>query len=124
MDGFEYYFNALPEETFFKSLYEYNPEDLNKIYELLNLKNCDSKKTLFETVIPIIMNKIGFKEAKTYKDVVYALIEYIALKENIDQFKVYDLYDFLCLVKTKIRFKDKSKLDEVIYRLVKDLEIK
>jgi len=124
IDGFEYYFNTLPEEVFFKSLCEYNPEELNKIYDLLNLKNYESKKSLFETVIPAVMNKIGVKEIKSYKDVIYALTEYIALKENIDQFKVYDFHEFLSLVKTKIRFKDKNKLDEVIYRLVKDLEIK
>jgi NTE family protein len=123
VEGFEYYFNSLPEEVFFKSLYNYNQDELNKIYELLNLKNLDSKKTLFETVIPILLNKIGFKEAKTYKDVVYALTEYIALKENIEQFKVYDFHEFLGLIKSTIRFKGKNRLDEVIYRLVKDLEI-
>jgi len=124
VDGFQYYFNSLPEEVFFKSLYEYKQDELNKIYELLNLKKFDSKKTLFETVIPILLNKIGFKEAKTYKDVIYALTEYIASKENIDQFKIYDFQEFLEIVKSTIRFKGKNKLDEVIYRLVKDLEIK
>ena len=123
LDGFEYYFNPLAEEIFQKSLSEYNPEELNKIYELLNLTSFDSKKTLFETVIPILISKIGFKEAKTYKDVVQALVEYIALKENIEQYKVYDFYEFLTLVKSKIRFKDKNRLDEVIYRFIKDLKI-
>ncbi|MDD2376267.1 MAG: patatin-like phospholipase family protein [Clostridia bacterium] len=122
LDGLEYSFNSLSEEIFQKSLSEYNQEELNKIYELLSLTGFDSKKTLFETVIPILLSKIGFKEVKTYKDVVLALVEYIALKENIDQFKVYNFYDFLSLVKSKIRFKDKNRLDEVIYRFVKDLE--
>jgi len=123
LDGFEYYFNPLAEELFQKSLSEYKQEELNKIYELLNLTSFESKKTLFETVIPILISKIGFKEAKTYKDVVQALVEYIALKENIEQYKVYDFYEFLTLVKSKIRFKDKNRLDEVIYRFIKDLEI-
>ena len=123
LDGIEYYFNPLAEELFQKSLSEYKQEELNKIYELLNLTSFESKKTLFETVIPILISKIGFKEAKTYKDVVQALVEYIALKENIEQYKVYDFYEFLTLVKSKIRFKDKNRLDEVIYRFIKDLEI-
>lgn len=123
LDGFEYYFNPLSEEIFLNSLSEYNQVELNKLYELLNLTSYDSKKSLFETVIPILLKKIGFKEAKTYKDVVQALVEYVAKKENIEQFKVYDFKEFLTLVKSKIRIKGKNKLDEVIYRLVKNIEI-
>lgn len=124
LDGFEYYFKSLPEEIYLNSLSEYNPEELNKLYELLNLTSYSSKKSLFETVIPILLKKIGFKEAKTYKDVILALVEYVALKENIEQFKIYDFREFLSIVKSKIRIKGKSKLDEVIYRFVKNLEIK
>ncbi len=124
LDGFEYYFNPLSEEIYLNSLIEYNQIELNKIYTLLKLTSHDSKKPLLEIVIPALINKIGFKGAATYKDVIQALVEYVALKENIEQFKVYEFKDFLSLVKSKIRIKNKSKLDEVIYRLVKNLEIK
>jgi hypothetical protein len=67
---------------------------------------------------------MGFDEAKTYKDAIYTLVEYIALKENVDQFKIYDFPEFLNIVKSTIRLKDKNKIDEVIYRFVRNLEIK
>jgi NTE family protein len=124
LDGFEYYFNSISEEIFLKSLLEYDELGLNEIYKLLNLTGYNSKKTLFEIVIPILLKKIGFKEAKTYKDVVQALTEYIALKENVEQFKVYDFNEFLNLVKLKIRMKGKNKLDQVIYRFIKNFNIK
>ncbi|MDF2865273.1 MAG: patatin [Clostridia bacterium] len=124
LDGFEYYFNPLPEEIYLNSLIEYDQIELNKIYTLLKLTSHDSKKSLLEIVIPALISKIGFKGVVTYKDVIQALVEYVALKENIEQFKVYEFKDFLSLVKSKIRIKNKSKLDEVIYRLVKNLEIK
>lgn len=124
LDGIDYYFNTISEQTILKSLLEYDDEELNKIYSVLKLKTRDSKKPLFEAVIPVIFKKMGFDEAKTYKDVVLTLVEYIALKENIDQFNIYNFPEFLNDVKNKIRLKDKNKLDEVIYRFVKNLEIK
>jgi NTE family protein len=124
LDGFDYYINPLPEETFLKSILEYDQEELAKIYSILRLKNYNSKKTLLETVLPIVLIKIGSKGAKTYKDVIESLVEYVALRENIDQFKVYEFSELLTLVKNKIKLKDKSKLDQVIYRFVKNLEVR
>lgn len=123
LDGFDYYFNPLKEEMFLNSLVNFDSEELNKIYEGLGIKNTDSKKSLFETVIPVLLKKIGFKETKNYKEAVYALVEYVALKENIEQYNVYDIQDMLNVIKPKIKFKDKNKLDQAIYRFVKYLEI-
>lgn len=123
LDGFEYYFNPISEETCLKSLFEYDTKELKKIYESLKITDNDSKKTLLETVIPVLLKKIGFKDVKTYKETIYAFVEYIALRENIEQYKIYDFHELLNLVKSKIRLKDKNKLDEVIYRFVKYLEI-
>ncbi len=124
LDGFEYYFNPLSEDIFLKGLLEYNQTELDKIYELLNITDCNSKKALFETIIPLLLKKIGFKELKTYKDVIQALTEYIALNEDIEQFKVYDFNEFLNTVKLTIRIKGKGKIDEVIYRFIKNFNIK
>lgn len=124
LDGIDYYFNPVLESTILNSLTQYDDEELNKIYSVLKLKTRDSKKPLFEVVIPVIFKKMGFDEAKTYKDAIFTLVEYIALKENVDQFKIYDFKDFLNIVKGTIRLKDKNKIDEVIYRFVRNLEIK
>jgi NTE family protein len=124
LDGFDYYFKPIKEETALKALAEYDSDELNKIYAMLKLKTRDSKKPLFETVIPVLFRKMGFKDVTSYKDVIYSLLEYIAMNEEIEQFKVYDIQEFLSLVKSKIRLKGKSKIDELIYRFVKNLEIK
>lgn len=124
LDGLDYYFNPFPEENILNGLVEYSNDELNKIYSMLNLKTRDTKKPLFEIVIPIMLKKLGFKEVKTYKETIYALLEYIALNEDIEQFKVYDLPEFLNIVKKKMKLKDKNKLDDLIYRFVKNLEIK
>lgn len=124
LDGFDYYINPVSEDTILKSLLYYPQDELNKIYSTLKLETYNSKKVLFEVVMPVLMKKLGSRDNKTYKDVIYTLVEYVALKENIEQFKIYNFEELLGLVKSKIRLKDKNKLDEVIYRFVKYLDIK
>ncbi|MEG1704983.1 MAG: patatin-like phospholipase family protein [Clostridia bacterium] len=124
LDGFEYYINNIDEEIYFESLFNYDNDNLNKIYISLSLVNRDTKKTLFETVIPTLMKKIGIKEVKTYKEVIVSLIEYVAEKENIEKFKIYDIIELLQICKSKVVLKGKNKLDEIIYRFIKGLEIK
>lgn len=121
LDGFEYYIYNEDEEYYFNSLCNYDNDELNKIYSCLSLTIRDTKKTLFETVIPSLLKRINSK-AVTYKESLIDLTEYVAEKENINKFEIYEFEDLLKLCKSKIILKNKNKLDEAIYRLIRGLE--
>ena len=52
----------------------------------------------------------------------YALIEHVAKKENVEKYKIYDFNDFLDIVKSKITLRGKTKQEQAIYRFVKYLK--
>ena len=129
LDGYRYYVNPLDEKIFFNMLGNYNIKELTKIVDLLEIE-CpmygNIRKVLFEQVLNALVSKTRIKEANTYKDTVYTLLEYVAKKEEVDRFKIYDFEGFLESIKEKINLKNKnlSKYDKAIYRFVKYLEYK
>jgi hypothetical protein len=78
-------------------------------------------KILFEEVIPLLVYRTQVKVANNYKEAIYALVEYVAIKENVEKYKVYDFEELLALVKNKIKNNQKAKIDDAIYRFVKSI---
>ncbi len=126
LDGIRYYANKLDEMEFFNMLTNYNLEKLEKISELL-LINYDSKdnlrKLLFEEILNVLVSKTLVKEAYTYKEAIYALVEHVAIKEKVNRYKTYEFCELLNLTKSKINLKKvKNKTEQAIYRFVKYLK--
>lgn len=127
LDGFRYYIKPLDEKTFFNMLGNYDIKELSKIVELLEIElpiYGNIRKLLFEQVLGVLVSKTLIKEANSYKDSVYAIVEYVAKKEDIDRLKIYNFKEFLGKVKEKVNLKNRalSKYDKAIYRFVKYLE--
>lgn len=125
LDGMRYYTNRLDELEFFNMLVNYDIKKLEKIAQLLSIQ-FDSKdnlrKLLFEMILNILVSKTQLKEAYTYKEAIYALVEYVAQKENVPRYHIYDFYELLNLTKAKINLKThKNKIEQAIYRFVKYL---
>lgn len=125
LDGIRYYAKAKNEEYFFDRICKFDVEQAEKIARVLKLKikseSSSYMKILFEEIIPLLVYRTQVKIASSYKEAIYALVEYIAIKENVEKYKVYDFEELLTIVKDKIKHNQKIKIDDAIYRFVKSL---
>jgi NTE family protein len=124
LDGIRYYTKPQNEEYFFNRICKFDVEHAEKIAKILKLKiksKSSYMKILFEEVIPLLVYRTQVKVANNYKEAIYALVEYVAIKENVEKYKVYDFEELLALVKNKIKNNQKAKIDDAIYRFVKSI---
>mgnify|MGYP004684337807 FL=1 len=125
LDGIRYYVNSQEEKKFVHMLVDYDIDEMAKIAKGLDFEfsSYDNLRKIFlEEILNALVSKTLVKEAATYKEVVYALIEHVAKKENVEKYKIYDFNDFLDIVKSKITLRGKTKQEQAIYRFVKYLK--
>lgn len=125
LDGIRYYVNSQEEKKFVHMLVDYDIDEMAKIAKGLDFEfsSYDNLRKIFlEQILNALVSKTLVKEAATYKEVVYALIEHVAKKENVEKYKIYDFNDFLDIVKSKITLRGKTKQEQAIYRFVKYLK--
>jgi len=94
--GEKYYLRILPDEkdAFFSSILSVSSDVIFKAAKLLNIKGNDSKRILFERIIPIIADELRLPANTSYEDVVLSLMEYIAEQKNIEKYKIRTLSEF------------------------------
>ena len=125
LDGIRYYVNSQEEKKFVHMLVDYDIDEMAKIAKGLDFEfsSYDNLRKIFlEQILNALVSKTLVKEAATYKEAVYALIEHVAKKENVEKYKIYDFNDFLDIVKSKITLRGKTKQEQAIYRFVKYLK--
>lgn len=125
LDGIRYYVNSQEEKKFIHMLVDYDIDEMAKIAKGLDFEfsSYDNLRKIFlEEILNALVSKTLVKEAATYKEAVYALIEHVAKKENVEKYKIYDFNDFLDIVKSKITLRGKTKQEQAIYRFVKYLK--
>lgn len=125
LDGIRYYVNSQEEKKFVHMLVDYDIDEMAKIAKGLDFEfsSYDNLRKIFlEEILNALVSKTLVKEAATYKEAVYALIEHVAKKENVEKYKIYDFNDFLDIVKSKITLRGKTKQEQAIYRFVKYLK--
>ena len=123
LDGIEYYLKPNDEEFYYSLFKNYDEKRLKRIYTLLGLDYVDSYKVFLDTVIPTLLKKIDAKNVRTYKEAMCYLLEYVAKKEGIDKFKVYEFYELVNIVKNNMKVTKKTKILEVIYIFIKGIDI-
>ncbi len=125
LDGIRYYVNSQEEKKFVHMLVDYDIDEMAKIAKGLDFEfsSYDNLRKIFlEEILNALVSKTLVKEAATYKEAVYALIEHVAKKENVEKYKIYDFNDFLDIVKSKITLRGKTKQEQAIYKFVKYLK--
>lgn len=125
LDGIRYYVNSQEEKKFVHMLVDYDIDEMAKIAKGLDFEfsSYDNLRKIFlEEILNALVSKTLVKEASTYKEAVYALIEHVAKKENVEKYKIYDFNDFLDIVKSKITLRGKTKQEQAIYKFVKYLK--
>ena len=127
LDGFRYYVLPLDEEVFFNMLSKYDVKELKKIIDFLEIECAvgeNVRKILFDEVLALLVSKTSLKKALTYKESVYALLEYVAKSEGVEKYNIYDFESLLDITKSKVnlRLKNKTKYEEAIYKFIKHLK--
>ena len=123
LDGIEYYIKPKSEEYYYSLFRNYNKDYLKKIYSMLNLEYIDSYKVFLDVVIPVLLKKIDSKNVRTYKDTMNYFVEFVAKREGIDKYKVYEFEELVTLVRNNMKASKKSKILEILYILIKGLDV-
>ncbi len=142
LKGKNYYIKSIyHEEYYINHLLSINKERINKVAKLLGIKNIPCNRALFEHIIPRLSELMDVKRESSYEDLVIYLYEKIALKQNLDRFKIYTFDEFINVINDNFNpqnynnhnvpgfikksdilsrtVKDKV-LDEIIYNLLLD----
>ena len=69
----------------------------------------DSKRMLFEGIVPIIADLLKLPKTATYEDIFIELMEVIALERNVEKFKIYTINSFIDAIENSMPIEDKEK---------------
>lgn len=103
LKGREYYIiGDISEEKALKYLMTLNEETIIELAELFNLSQYISQnRLLLEGIIPKLFNAMSLRENTEYKDLVFNLLERLALYKKVNTFEIYTLEEFIELLNNK-----------------------
>ncbi len=128
LDGIKYYIKHKSDDFYFKILSNYSEYNIKRINKLLHIEDVNTKKMFLEVTIPMLLKRLGYKEVKTYKEMVTIILEYVAVLGKIERFNVYSFNELLDLAKVVSVPKNKNmgiiNKDSALGKLVKsDIDI-
>ena len=127
LDGYRYYFNNVTDDEVENILYNISIQDITNMLEKLNIKIVPEKniKEIFfkkgiYTMSLFTKNKKILNTRAPIKDMFISIIEELGIMFNVDKYKIYDLNEYVKILKEKI-IKDinvntnKIKKDNLIF---------
>ena len=127
LDGYRYYFNNVTDDEVENILYNISIQDMTNMLEKLNIKIVPGKniKEIFfkkgiYTMSLFTKNKKILNTRAPIKDMFISIIEELGIMFNVDKYKIYDLNEYVKILKEKI-IKDinvntnKIKKDNLIF---------
>lgn len=95
LKGRKYYIEPF-EEVFFFDILNNIPENvILQIGETLKVSQMDSKRMLFEKIIPTIADLLKLPNTATYEEIFIGLLEVIAEKKSVEKFNIYSINEFI-----------------------------
>lgn len=110
------------EDYFLHFLLNLGEKKIYKLGEILGVEKMPYRRMLFEAIIPILFELLGFDEDGGYEDLVLALYERAAEKYGIERFKIYRYDEFADNVKNSYR-PSRDKISHKIPRLLKSSDL-
>ena len=113
LDGIRYYINSVKNKTIIERIKKMDYATLEKIISLANIKmKVGENVTEFfsQKVLPKLSTRTKNKNLTKEKEYVISLIEHIALKNNLERFKIYTFEELLNEAK---KYTDKKNLDAI-----------
>jgi len=115
LKGKRYYIKPSKKNEDFFVDYFVNLDDANikSVCELFGIENANSRRALFEHIIPKIGNILNIPPSASYGDIVISLIENAAQVLEVEQFSVYTVKELL----TNIMKKYKGTSEDIIKQI-------
>ena len=124
LDGNEYTFNYITKEQINKYKDDITPEEALKILRstMISYKPGDNVVELaIKKAIPLVSTITVAIPTSDFKKQLINIVEYVAKKEKIDKYEIYDFDEFVKIIKKKVRYKSVSMLDKAIYQVIKSI---
>ena len=97
-------------------------DTIEKISKYFTTSDINSKKILFEIIIPKLTTMLKINKKASYDEIVLDVLEYLAHKLNIDELHFYHIDKFIIEINDRIKnFVPTTKLDNVCLLLFKEL---
>jgi len=93
--GIRYYLQPLAEAELICRLSQLPGEAILRLGKILEVREMQPQRMLFEKVLPKAAQLLSLKPAATYQDIVVALLERLAEKGGLETFRIYSLPEFL-----------------------------
>ncbi len=94
--GNKYYIDEVEsEDYYFQKICRIDETEISPLLEKLKLPAGDAfRKSIFEKLIPYIAKALKLDKKASYRDIVLALLEHTAERQNIERFQVHSYHDF------------------------------
>jgi len=112
LTGHHYYLRDASLQLVVQKLFNITEDDLEAV-SYFSREIGEKKRILFERVIPDIGEYLRLDKNFTYKELVLEMLEFVALRKEIERFEVYDFDDFCDLVKNTPTPKSDNLLSKV-----------
>jgi hypothetical protein len=111
--GINYYIRPVDAEAFNAKLMSLDDKVVRKAGEMMGLPGTNTKRMLFEKIIPKLGAYMKLGRDYDYADFIIALLEYTAEQRNVEQYQVYDFEQLRAQVsKTAISDKEKKLMEK------------
>jgi len=112
LPGNHYYLKDVDIQRILQKLFSINEADLEKL-SYFKRESYEKKRALFERVIPDIADHLNLCKNFTYEQFALAILEFVALRKEVERLKVYNFADFCKLVKDMHTPKSENILSKV-----------
>lgn len=99
LKGKKYYIRPHNEEFFIHALSLMSNESINSLGELLDIKEMNPQRMMFEKIIPALTKILGIQGSASYQDIVISMFEKLAEESGVERYQIYSFGDFLEEVK-------------------------
>lgn len=108
LKGKRYYIEPADEDLFFNIINNIPNEIIFNIGKIFKFTGMNSKRMLFEGIIPTIAELLKLPKTATYEEIFIELMEVIAAEKNVEKFKVYTINSFIEAIETSMPVEDKE----------------
>lgn len=108
LKGKRYYIEPADEDLFFNIINNIPNEIIFNIGKIFKFTDMNSKRMLFEGIIPTIAELLKLPKTATYEEIFIELMEVIAAERNVEKFKIYTINSFIEAIETSMPVEDKE----------------
>ncbi len=124
LGGIRYYIYPSEEENIISRLENINQEEILKIAKLLKVRLEIGKNIsdiLIYKILPLLAAKTKNKNIEDVKEAVYAIVEHIAIKNNINRYELYTFDELLNKIKKLKEININDKFETAMYTIIKNI---